>query len=69
MCNVTCISTNIEQLNTFDDRYASLYFCCAVEQNDNELLTLEIIHRYVELLDKYFGSVSLLVTLYTQFNF
>lgn len=39
-------------------RYASLYFCCAVEQNDNELLTLEIIHRYVELLDKYFGSVS-----------
>lgn len=42
----------------FDSRYASLYFCCAIEQNDNELLTLEIIHRYVELLDKYFGSVS-----------
>lgn len=40
-------------------RYASLYFCCAIEQNDNELLTLEIIHRYVELLDKYFGSVSI----------
>lgn len=39
-------------------RYASLYFCCAIEQRDNELLTLEIIHRYVELLDKYFGSVS-----------
>ncbi|ROT69629.1 AP-1 complex subunit sigma-2 [Penaeus vannamei] len=38
-------------------RYASLYFCCAIEQEDNELLTLEIIHRYVELLDKYFGSV------------
>uniref|UniRef100_UPI00358F027A AP-1 complex subunit sigma-2 isoform X3 n=1 Tax=Myxine glutinosa TaxID=7769 RepID=UPI00358F027A len=38
-------------------RYASLYFCCAVESQDNELLTLEIIHRYVELLDKYFGSV------------
>ncbi|XP_069692574.1 AP-1 complex subunit sigma-2 isoform X2 [Periplaneta americana] len=38
-------------------RYASLYFCCAIEQKDNELLTLEIIHRYVELLDKYFGSV------------
>lgn len=42
-------------------RYASLYFCCAVEQCDNELLTLEIIHRYVELLDKYFGSVSVLI--------
>jgi AP-1 complex subunit sigma 1/2 len=38
-------------------RYASLYFCCAIEQSDNELGTLEIIHRYVELLDKYFGSV------------
>uniref|UniRef100_A0A3Q3DCW3 Adaptor related protein complex 1 subunit sigma 2 n=1 Tax=Hippocampus comes TaxID=109280 RepID=A0A3Q3DCW3_HIPCM len=25
--------------------------------SDNELITLEIIHRYVELLDKYFGSV------------
>ncbi|VVC94315.1 unnamed protein product [Leptidea sinapis] len=37
-------------------RYASLYFCCAMEQEDNELLTLELIHRYVELLDKYFGS-------------
>ncbi|XP_077150305.1 AP-1 complex subunit sigma-2 isoform X2 [Ranitomeya variabilis] len=38
-------------------RYASLYFCCAIEDQDNELITLEIIHRYVELLDKYFGSV------------
>ncbi len=26
-------------------------------QDDNELLTLELIHRYVEVLDKYFGSV------------
>ncbi|KAH9515890.1 AP-1 complex subunit sigma-2 isoform X2 [Dermatophagoides farinae] len=38
-------------------RYASLYFLCAIEQSDNELLCLELIHRYVELLDKYFGSV------------
>ncbi|RWS28283.1 AP-1 complex subunit sigma-2-like isoform X3 [Leptotrombidium deliense] len=38
-------------------RYASLFFCCAIDATDNELLTLEIIHRYVELLDKYFGSV------------
>uniref|UniRef100_UPI0035900FF1 AP-1 complex subunit sigma-2-like isoform X2 n=1 Tax=Myxine glutinosa TaxID=7769 RepID=UPI0035900FF1 len=38
-------------------RYASLYFCCAIEEGDNELLTLELIHRYVELLDQYFGSV------------
>lgn len=40
-----------------------MYFCCAIEQNDNELLTLEIIHRYVELLDKYFGSVNMTVFL------
>nr|ACO15306.1 AP-1 complex subunit sigma-2 [Caligus clemensi] len=38
-------------------RYASLYFCCAIEEEDNELVVLEVIHRYVELLDKYFGSV------------
>ncbi|XP_028412747.1 AP-1 complex subunit sigma-2-like [Dendronephthya gigantea] len=38
-------------------RYASLYFVAAIENSDNELITLEIIHRYVELLDKYFGSV------------
>nr|KAF6354272.1 adaptor related protein complex 1 subunit sigma 1 [Myotis myotis] len=31
-------------------RYASLYFCCAIEGQDNELITLELIHRYVELL-------------------
>jgi clathrin adaptor complex small subunit len=26
---------------------------------DNELVTLEIIHRYVEVLDRYFGNVRL----------
>lgn len=58
-CSITVIIA-IFNFNQFDIyiRYASLYFCCAIEQNDNELLTLEIIHRYVELLDKYFGSVS-----------
>ncbi|VDN10276.1 unnamed protein product [Dibothriocephalus latus] len=39
-------------------RYASLYFLCAIEPEDNELLTLEVIHRYVEILDKYFGNVD-----------
>jgi len=38
-------------------RYASLFFVCGVEAGDNELLTLEIIHRYVEVLDRYFGNV------------
>jgi len=48
--------------------YASLYFCCAIEQDDNELLTLETIHRYVELLDKYFGSVSLFPFFHLDFH-
>lgn len=47
-------------------RYASLYFCCAIEDQDNELITLEIIHRYVELLDKYFGSVGVLMHLVSR---
>ncbi|CAG06393.1 unnamed protein product, partial [Tetraodon nigroviridis] len=38
-------------------RYASLYFCAGLDDHDNELLTLEVLHRYVELLDKYFGNV------------
>ncbi|XP_063700012.1 AP-1 complex subunit sigma-2 isoform X2 [Culicoides brevitarsis] len=52
-----CSFLEWKDLKVVYKRYASLYFCCAIEQNDNELLTLEIIHRYVELLDKYFGSV------------
>lgn len=44
-------------MKQFNFRYASLYFLCAIEQTDNELICLELIHRYVELLDKYFGSV------------
>jgi len=38
-------------------RYASLFFCFAIDKGDNELGCLEIIHRFVEVLDKYFGSV------------
>jgi len=38
-------------------RYASLYFVMAVGAEDNELLTLEQIHAYVEVLDRYFGNV------------
>ncbi|KAI7757593.1 hypothetical protein M8C21_016503 [Ambrosia artemisiifolia] len=37
-------------------RYASLYFCMCINQEDNELEVLEIIHHYVEILDRYFGS-------------
>lgn len=38
-------------------RYASLFFICAIDESDNELTALEIIHRYVEVLDRYFGEV------------
>ena len=39
------------------NRYASLYFVTFVDRDDNELLALEIIHQYVEVLDRYFGNV------------
>ena len=39
-------------------RYASLFFVCGISAVDNELATLEIVHRYVEVLDRYFGNVS-----------
>src|SRR5277367_3946048 len=38
-------------------RYASLFFITGIESDDNELITLEIVHRYVEVLDRYFGNV------------
>ncbi|KAI8107774.1 hypothetical protein M9435_002802 [Picochlorum sp. BPE23] len=38
-------------------RYASLYFIVGVDQEDNELITMEVIHQFVEALDKYFGNV------------
>nr|AFN88219.1 putative clathrin coat assembly protein ap19 [Phaseolus vulgaris] len=38
-------------------RYASLYFCMCMDEEDNELEVLEIIHHFVEILDRYFGSV------------
>jgi|EP00505_MAST-04D_sp_SCG-Rhode-Island_P004395 AP-1 complex subunit sigma 1/2 len=38
-------------------RYASLYFIACIEETDNELLMLEKIHLYVEVLDRYFGNV------------
>lgn len=38
-------------------RYASLYFICLTDKEDNELITLELIQHYVECLDRYFGNV------------
>ena len=38
-------------------RYASLFFISGVDRKDNELSTLETIHHFVEVLDRYFGNV------------
>ncbi|KAJ2078409.1 hypothetical protein H4R24_004492 [Coemansia sp. RSA 988] len=38
-------------------KYASLYFVAGIDLDDNELIMLEIIHRYVEILDRFFGNV------------
>lgn len=44
--------------------YASLHFAMAVDWTDNELNVLEIIHRYVQTLDDYFGTVCELDVIY-----
>jgi AP-1 complex subunit sigma 1/2 len=38
-------------------KYASLYFIVVVDREDNELLMLELIHNFVEILDKHFSNV------------
>lgn len=38
-------------------RYASLYFVCTIDADDNELVTLDMIHHFVEVLDKHFSNV------------
>ncbi|XP_058515830.1 uncharacterized protein LOC131479302 [Ochotona princeps] len=38
-------------------RYASLFFIACIDSGDNPLLTLEMIHHFVEILDSYFGNV------------
>lgn len=38
-------------------RYASLFFVACIDKSDNELITLEMIHLFVEILDRYFGNV------------
>ncbi|KAF8219250.1 hypothetical protein L208DRAFT_1341970 [Tricholoma matsutake] len=39
----------------------ALFFVCGIEEEDNELIT-EIVHRFVEVLDRYFGNVSVCCT-------
>ncbi|WIA18505.1 hypothetical protein OEZ86_002082 [Tetradesmus obliquus] len=52
-----CNFVDWKNLKLVYKRYASLYFLCGVDSSDNELLVLEIIHHFVEVLDMYFGNV------------
>lgn len=54
MCNIIEYSDH----KVVYKRYASLFFIVGVTPDvDNELLTLEVIHRFVETMDTYFGNV------------
>ncbi|ODQ57137.1 hypothetical protein WICANDRAFT_36390 [Wickerhamomyces anomalus NRRL Y-366-8] len=53
MCNVS----EYKDSKIVYRRYASLFFIAGIDNDENELLTLEIIHRYVEQMDKAYGNV------------
>ncbi|CCK71928.1 Aps1p KNAG_0I01390 [Huiozyma naganishii CBS 8797] len=54
MCNILDYSDH----KVIYRRYASLYFIIGITPNvDNELLCLDLVHRYVETMDVYFGNV------------
>lgn len=38
-------------------RYASLYFVLGQDKEENELISLEVLQFFVEILDKYFKNV------------
>jgi len=46
-------------------RYASVYFVMCIDRGDNELISLEILHFFCTLLDKYFGNVCELDLIYS----
>ncbi|KAL8966545.1 MAG: hypothetical protein Q9183_003326 [Haloplaca sp. 2 TL-2023] len=58
-----CLMIDLVALLTYPDtkvvyrRYASLFFIAGCSSTDNELITLEVVHRYVEQMDKYYGNV------------
>ncbi|KAI9205092.1 AP complex, mu/sigma subunit [Polychytrium aggregatum] len=53
MCNVL----EYKDYKVVYRRYASLFFVAGIDVDDNELIVLEVIHRYVEVLDKWFLNV------------
>ncbi len=53
MCNVV----EWQDKKVVYKRYASLFFVACIDKDDNELICLEMIHLFVEILDRYFGNV------------
>ncbi|KAK6460038.1 putative small subunit of the clathrin-associated adaptor complex AP-1 [Scheffersomyces coipomensis] len=53
MCNVI----EYRDIKIIYKRYASLFFIIGIDSEDNELIGLEIIHRFVEQMDRFFGNV------------
>eukprot|EP00879_Flechtneria_rotunda_P029493 GHRR01031902.1.p1 GENE.GHRR01031902.1~~GHRR01031902.1.p1 ORF type:complete len:142 (+),score=32.16 GHRR01031902.1:244-669(+) len=60
-----CLARTDKQCSFFEHRsykiiyrrYASLFFMVGVDDDENELAVLELIHCFVEVLDKHFGQV------------
>ncbi|CCE81618.1 Piso0_002280 [Millerozyma farinosa CBS 7064] len=52
-----CSVLEYKEIKIVYRRYASLFFVTGIEQNDNELLALETMHRFVEQMDKHYGNV------------
>eukprot|EP00884_Botryococcus_braunii_P011665 jgi/Botrbrau1/2049/Bobra.0047s0025.1 len=52
-----CNFLDYQDMKVVYKRYASLYFVMGIDGSDNELITLEVIHEFVEVLDRYFGNV------------
>lgn len=51
----TCVKFRTNKL--IYRRYAGLFFTICCDVTDNELVTLEAIHLFVEILDQYFQNV------------
>lgn len=56
-CLQLCNFIDWRNLKIVYKRYASLYFVTAIDNDDNELVALDMIHQFVEVLDKHFSNV------------
>lgn len=54
----TCSFIEYRDMTIVYKRYASLFFVAGIDGEENELLVLETLHRYVETLDRHFENVK-----------